>query len=130
MDASGGPHGRRTRQTTTDHNICLEVLRLMQESAHPISRLSENREVTSEIRFSYERALVIFQGEPLRRAFTGTHEDEFFIFAWLAQMPNVGARQSIAAHNSIARRTRPSALNSECAHAATQYQLSANHSRQ
>jgi len=99
----------------------------MQDSARQISRLSENREVTSQIGFSNERAPVIFQSEPLRRAFNGADQDEFFIFAWLAQVLNVGARQSVPAHNSIARRTGPSALNSECAHAATQCQLSANH---
>jgi hypothetical protein len=37
-----------------------------ERSTHPISRLTENREVTSQIGFSNERALVIFQGEPLR----------------------------------------------------------------
>src|SRR5437016_4037146 len=106
------------RQMPPDHNICLEVLRLTQESANAISGLSEKREMTSQVCFGEQRAFIIFKSEPLRRASCGTDENQFFILAWLAQMLDIGARQGVSTDDAVTRRTWPAALDSECAHAA------------
>ena len=65
----------------------------------------------------------------MRRPFGRTNEDELGIISRPSQMFDVGAGESIAAHDPVTRSPRPATLDSQSMNASPQYQLSSDHSR-
>ncbi len=73
--------------------------------------------------------LGLFNDLPLRQAIRGTSQHEFSIRARPAKVLDVGASETIAAHESITGLSRPAALDRHCPDSMPQRQLTADHRR-
>jgi len=85
--------------------------------------------MTSQFNARQEQARIVIQDEPLRRPPRGANEDELGIISRPSQMFDVGAGESIAAHDPVTGSPRPATLNRQGANASPQCQLSSDHSR-
>src|SRR6266404_946052 len=84
----------------------------------------------ADLRFSEGRSgLALINDQQLRQALRGRRQYEFSIRARPAKVPDVGAGQSISAHEPINRLSWPTALHCQRAYSPSQCQLRSDHGR-
>ena len=86
--------------------------------------------MSANLSFSKGRLrLGLFDSQPLRQALRGAGQEEFSIRARSSKVFDVGASQTISAHEPIAGLSWPPAFERQRPDAAAQRQLTADHRR-